>query len=72
MKGISYLTNDTGKKTHIVLDLDVWGDMWQKLLELEEEYLLTAGIAGLKQDIESLESDLPKADVDHWLAAFKA
>ena len=29
MKGISYLINDQGEKTHVVLDLALWQSAWQ-------------------------------------------
>lgn len=29
MKGISYLVNDEGEKTHVVLDLALWQSAWQ-------------------------------------------
>lgn len=29
MKGISYLINDEGEKTHVVLDLALWQSAWQ-------------------------------------------
>ena len=32
MKGIKYLVDDEGKKTHAVLELDVWQEALEKLL----------------------------------------
>ena len=32
MKGVRYLIDDEGKKTHAVLELDVWGDALNTLL----------------------------------------
>ena len=31
MKGVSYLISDEGEKTHVVLDLSVWQEVWQAL-----------------------------------------
>ena len=31
MKGVSYLISDEGEKTHAVLDLSVWQEVWQAL-----------------------------------------
>ena len=33
MKGVSYLVDDSGKKTHVVLDLTVWQATWQALVK---------------------------------------
>ena len=32
MKGVRYLIDDDGNKTHVVLDLNVWQVAWQTLL----------------------------------------
>ena len=31
MKGVSYLISDEGEKTHVVLDLSIWQEVWQVL-----------------------------------------
>jgi hypothetical protein len=33
MKGVQYLTDENGNKTHVVLDLKVWQAKWQDLLQ---------------------------------------
>ena len=32
MKGVSYLVDEKGEKTHVVLDLAVWQTAWQVLV----------------------------------------
>lgn len=33
MKGIHYITDDTGKRTAVILDLDEWGDVWEDIYD---------------------------------------
>jgi len=38
MKGIQYVTDDTGKQTAALVDLEEWGELWQDFLDgLEAE-----------------------------------
>ena len=62
MKGVSYLVNDEGKKTHIVLDLEVWGDAWQQVFVDDEAVLLSRSIDDLQTQLDE-EQDLPKLDL---------
>lgn len=36
MKGVRYLIDDSGKKTAVVLDLAVWGELWDTLKTQQE------------------------------------
>ncbi len=33
MKGIQYVTDDTGKQTAALVDLEEWGDLWLDFLD---------------------------------------
>ena len=46
MKGVSYLVNDEGKKTHVVL-LEVWSDVWGQVFEDDEAVLLSRSVDDL-------------------------
>ena len=70
MKGVSYLVDDEGKKTHIVLNLDVWNETWQQFFEDDEAALLKRSANGLQTDLDDLEQDISQAELDEWLAAF--
>ena len=69
MKGVNYLVDDAGRKTHIVLDIDVWGEAWQQLLQ-EEALLLSHSVNDLQAELDELEQDIPQSDLDAWLKAF--
>ncbi len=70
MKGVSFLVNDEGKKTHVVLDLRVWEAVWQTLKQtsLQPDLTKTRQPGGLntlllqrgltKQDIEKMNEHL--------------
>lgn len=70
MKGVSYLVNEEGKKTHIVLNLDVWSESWQRFFADDEAALLERGADGLQAELATLERDIPQSDLDEWLTAF--
>lgn len=71
MKGISYLVDERGKKTHVVLDLDLW-ETWQQFVRNDEneEALLADSIHDLQDELNALERDVPPVEIDAWLAAF--
>ena len=70
MKGVSYLVDDEGKKTHIVLDLEVWSDAWQQIFVEDEAVLLSRSVDGLQDELNKLEQDVPQVDLDEWLRVF--
>ena len=47
MKGVSYLTDEEGRKTHVVLDLAVWQTTWQAFVEQAPKQTRKPG--GLKE-----------------------
>ena len=69
MKGVSYLVNDEGKKTHVVLDLEVWSDVWGQVFGDDEAVLLSRNVDDLQTELSELEQ-VPQPDLDAWLAAF--
>ncbi len=71
MKGVSYLVNDEGKKTHIVLDLEVWSDAWGQVFVDDEAVLLSRSVDDLQTQLNE-EQDLPRSDLGAWLAAFNS
>lgn len=70
MKGVRYLVDEKGTKTHVVLDLDVWSETWQQFFQDDEATLLERSADDLQAELDTLEKDLPPSDVDKWLAAF--
>ena len=70
MKGVRYLIDDEGKKTHVVLDLDVWSETWQEFFQDDEVTLLAHSTDGLQGELDHLEQDLSPSDLDAWLKAF--
>ncbi len=70
MKGVSYLVDEEGKKTHIVLNLEVWSETWQQFFGDDEASLLEHSADGLQAELADLERDIPQSDLDEWLAAF--
>jgi hypothetical protein len=54
MKGVSYLVNDKGEKTHVVLDLTIWHGLWAQLSK--EQTMFPAS-----------EEELAKARQPGWL-----
>ena len=69
MKGVSYLIDDSGKKTHVVLDLDLWSE-WRQFFR-DEEVLLSRSVDDLQNELNDLEQDLPPSELGEWLAAFE-
>ena len=69
MKGVSYLVDEEGKKTHVVLNLDIWSESWQQFFG-DETVLLKNGANGLQAELVELEQDIPRSELDEWLAAF--
>ena len=70
MKGVRYLIDDEGNKTHVVLDLNVWSETWQEFFQDDEVTLLAHSTDGLQGKLNHLEQDLPSSDLDAWLEAF--
>ena len=55
MKGVSYLVDEEGKKTHVVLNLDVWSETWQQFFGDDEVSLLKHSADSLQAELEELE-----------------
>ncbi len=34
MKGIQYVMDDRGKKTAVIIDLSVWGELWEDIYDV--------------------------------------
>ncbi len=34
MKGIQFVTDDTGKKTAVLIDLEEWGELWEDFYDI--------------------------------------
>lgn len=57
MKGVSYLVDERGKQTHVVLDLTVWRTAWQTLLE-QQVVSRPRKLGSLQQNFETAGFDV--------------
>lgn len=73
MKGIQYIVNDKGEKTAVVIDLNQWGNVWEKFSNFlrdnsfsNEEWLQQSDLAEkLDQALEWNANNIPQvSDLD--------
>ena len=53
MKGVQYLVDSSGNPTSVVLDLDVWGDLWEDFYDVLLAECSKTGITHAWEDVKA-------------------
>lgn len=57
IEGIQYVINESGKKTAVIISLEVWGELWEDFYD--------AMVSKLRKDEVTVAWDELKAEIDN-------